>query len=338
MNILLKLATGLLVIIAVLTGSWLVNHSTGEPSPSADEVARPLAQPVTTGATERPSRWVGRAAAAEIPDAMPASLQGTSIPSGWVVVDSTGRLIPTPQLRQLFEYYLSAVGEEPLQTLVARIEQQLDRFAEPARSEALGILGHYLDYKLALGDLEASYGDAASLGPEEMQRRMEEIRALRRTWLDADTAEAFFASEEAIDRFQISRRRIAGDATLSDDEREQALARAEQSLPEPLRRAREDTRRFIAYEQAKQTLADDPGALNAWREERFGAEIAQRLEDVDERQRDWERRWQEYSTARSELDDAGLAGPERKAAIERLRDRHFSGPERLRAEALDTLR
>lgn len=338
MNILLKLATGVLVIIAVLAGVWLVNHGSESPPSAADEAMQEEARAAAVATTGRPSQWVGRGAEAEVADTLPASLQGTAIPTGWDRVDATGSLIPTPHLRQLFEYYLSALGEEPLPTLVARIEQQLQQLPEPARSEALGILGNYLDYKLALGDLEASYGDAGALGPEEMQRRMEEIRALRRTWLDADTAEAFFASEEAIDRFQISQRRIAADPTLSDDQRAQALARAEQALPEPLRRARADTRQFVDYQQAKQELADDPQALADWREARFGTEAAQRLAAVDARQRDWERRWQAYREARSELEGAGLAGPERAAAIEDLRERHFTGSERVRAEALDSLR
>ena len=334
MKVLLWLATALLVIIAVLAGVWLAN-------PSSSALDEPVAKPgeaAPVGDGESPSRWVGRSAGVNIPPRLPASLDGTTTPGGWAVLDRHGSLLPTPQLRQLFEYYLSALGEESLPTLVARIEQQLLTLGEPARSEALSILGNYLDYKLALGDLEASYGDTSTLDPDEVARRMAEIRALRRTWLDADTADAFFASEEAIDRFQLDQRRISRDQTLSEEERAEALARAEQALPEPIRRAREETRQFADYEQARQSLANDPQALKAWREERFGAEVSRRLEAVESSQRDWERRWQTYSEERQALDDAGLAAPERQEAIKALRARHFSGSERLRAEALDSIR
>lgn len=338
MKVLLWLATGLLVIIAVLAGFWLINQSPGSKSPVAGDAPASAVDRAVPGAREQAAPWVGHTAATEIPDTLPASLAGTSVPSGWVQLDSNGSLIPTPHLRQLFEYYLSALGEESLPTLVARIEQQLGQLDNPARSEALGILGDYLDYKLALGDLEASYGEPSDPGPEEMARRMEEIHGLRRTWLAADVAEAFFASEEALDRFQLSQRRIARDQTLSDAERAEALARAERALPEPVRRARQETRQFADYEQARQALANDPEALAAWREGTFGAEIAARLEEVEVRQRDWSRRWQAYSAARRELIDAGLAGPERDAALHALRERHFDGAEQLRAEALDSLR
>ena len=110
---------------------------------------------------ETPSNLVGEATVA-VPDRLPASLEGTSVPGGWAETDVNGSLVPTPHLRQLFEYYLAALGEETLPQLVARIEQALARLAEPARSEALDTLGDYLDYKLALGDLEAAYGSAAT--------------------------------------------------------------------------------------------------------------------------------------------------------------------------------
>jgi lipase chaperone LimK len=269
---------------------------------------------------------------------MPASLAGTSVPGGWAEADANGSLVPTPQLRQLFEYYLAALGEETLPQLVARIEQALARLEEPARSEALDTLGDYLDYKLALGDLEATYGHDATTNAEDMQRRMAEIRALRRTWMNAQTADAFFAMDEAVDQFQVEQLRIRTDQSLSEKEREQALAEAEKALPEPLRQARRETRKFADYQRAQSEFADDPDALRAWREERFGAEAARELEKVEAEQKVWEAKWQAYSQDLAELDDMGLAGPERKAAIDALRDDYFEGAEKLRAEALDSIR
>ncbi|MDL0431052.1 lipase secretion chaperone [Marinobacter sp. TBZ242] len=286
---------------------------------------------------QAPSALVGKASVA-VPEGLPASLAGTTPPDGWARTDSHGSLVPTPQLRQLFEYYLAALGEETLPQLVARIQQVLEQLEEPARSDAMAILGDYLDYKLALGELEASYGNAVSLDAGEMQRRMEEIRALRRTWMDARTANAFFANDEALDQFQVEKLRIRTDPSLSDEERQQSLARAEQALPAPVREARRETRKFSDYQQARSEFADDPEALRAWREKRFGEEGARQLEKVEAEQRAWENRWQAYSQELAELEDLGLVGPEREAAIDLLRDEYFEGAEKLRAEALDSIR
>lgn len=287
--------------------------------------------------TEAPSKLVGKTVVS-VSDELPASLEGTSLPGGWAETDSNGSLVATPHLRQLFEYYLTALGEETLPKLVARIEQALAGLEEPARSEAMTILGNYLDYKLAVGDLEASYGSPTTLNADEMQQRMAQIRALRRSWMDARTADAFFASDEATDQFQVEQLRIRTDESLSAEERELALARAEQALPAPLREARRETRKFADYQQARSELADDPEALSAWRKERFGEEASRKLEMAEAEQQAWDNKWRAYTEELAQLESVGVTGPEREAAIESLRDDYFEGAEKLRAEALDSIR
>lgn len=339
----LRFSTTALVVMALVAAGVVIFFG-GNPAPSQETVdatadTENSVVPLSDSASGRgaPSTLVGEATVV-VPDTLPASLAGTSVPGGWAQTDVNGSLVPSPQLRHLFEYYLAALGEETLPQLVARIEQALARLEEPARSEALDTLGDYLDYKLALGDLEATYGRDATTNAEDMQRRMAEIRALRRTWMDAQTADAFFATDEAVDQFQVEQLRIRTDPSLSEKEREQALAEAEKALPEPLRQARRETRKFTDYQRARSEFADDPDALRAWRKERFGAEAARELEKVESEQQAWEVKWQAYSQDLAKLDDMGLAGPERKAAIDALRDDYFEDADKLRAEALDSLR
>lgn len=335
----LRFATvALLALAAVFAGTAVFLGENPPMSPEDEAVAEPAVGAVPgRELAAPPSRLVGEAGVV-VPEELPASLVGTSLPGGWAITDSNGALVPTPQLRQLFEYYLAALGEETLPQLIARIEKALERLEEPARSQALATLGDYLDYKLALGDLEASYGESATLDADQMQRQMAEIRALRRTWMDARTADAFFATDEALDQFQIEQLRASTDPSLSDEERRQAVSRAEQALPEPVRQARRETRKFTEYQQARAEFADDPESLQAWRQERFGEKAARQLERVEADQRAWDNRWQAYSMELAELEDLGLAGPEREAAVDSLRDDYFEGAEKLRAEALDSIR
>jgi lipase chaperone LimK len=213
----------------------------------------------------------------------------------------------------------------------------LSTLEEPARSEAIEILGAYLDYKLELGELETASGEVAGLNPDAMAQQLSQIRSLRRQWLDADTATAFFAMEEAVDEFQLAQMRIRANDSLSDDARAARLQEAEQALPAPIREARQQTRKFSDYQQMRQALSDDPEALQAWRRNAFGEEAARRLAKVEAEQQAWDQNWEAYQQEKTELEKLGLAGPERKAALTRLREQFFEGPERYRAQALDSL-
>lgn len=327
------------VIIAVVVALWLLTDSSQQqprPTPAPDRNSESTGLSAT--GQHSPSTLVSDTPDLNIPDRQPPSLLGTTEPGGWAKTDRLGNLVPTGELRQLFEYYLSALGEEALPQLVARIQLALSALEQPAKGQAMNTLGQYLDYKLALSDLEAAYGDAGTSRPDEVRRRMAEIRALRRTWLDAETAEVFFANEEAIDRYQLEARNIGADESLSGKQREEALAEAEMALPEPVRQARQDTRKFARYEQAREALADDPEALRAMRQQEFGKEAAQRLENLEAEQKDWDRRWRSYAKERDALKAAGLAEPEREDSLARLREKYFTDSERIRARALDSVR
>ncbi|WP_203299456.1 lipase secretion chaperone [Marinobacter sediminum] len=331
-----------ILTLLLVTGWYLLTSQAVTPAQTSTELRRSEAESSTglaaVATATAPSTLVGRANAVSVPEQLPASLVGTSVPGGWNQVNSVGDLIPTPALRQLFEYYLSALGEESLEQLVARIEHTLLALQEPARTQALDTLGAYLDYKLAISDLEAGYGGGTELNAVQMQQRMQEIQALRRVWLDSATADAFFAQDEAIDRFQIEKLRISRDWGLTEEQRRVALAQAEDALPDPLRQARRETRRFTDYEKARQELADNPEALQNWRREAFGIETAQRLQALEQEQANWSQRWQAYSAQRQRLLTSGLAGPDLKQAIADLRDQHFTNAERVRARALDSIR
>lgn len=333
--------TTLLVLVAAagVAVLWSVDDREASAMAEPPALAQSSAVSIPSEASpEAPSTLAQRVAAVDVAAELPPSLEGTWVPDGWNRVDASGALIPTLALRQMFEYFLSALGEESLEQLIARIRATLSVLEEPARGQALAILGAYLDYKLAVAELEHSWAGASAADVDTLQQRMNEIQALRRTWLDADTAAAFFAREEAIDRFQMERRRIQADPGLTPEQRAAALRQAEARLPEPVRLAREETRQFSRYQQMRETLADDPEALAQWRVQTFGPEAAERLAQVEADQRAWQTRWQAYQKERDALLQAGLAGPELEAALHRLRTTHFSGHDLLRAEALDSIR
>ena len=53
---------------------------------------------------------------------LPASFKGTEV-DGQFQLDAAGNLIIGPELRQLFDYFLSAIGEEPLKQSIERLRR-----------------------------------------------------------------------------------------------------------------------------------------------------------------------------------------------------------------------
>ncbi len=209
MNRNIRLALVPLLLLAVLSAAmtWYLASTAGEP-PAPSLPSRPVTETLSPNdlplpTADKPSQLVPAVTGLAVPAELPASLDGTSVPQGWARVDSTGNLIPTAQLRTLFEYYLSALGEETLPQLVARIRQALAVLAEPARQQAMEVLAGYLDYKLAVSDLEASYQGLGATGAAELARRMAEVQALRRSFLDEPTATAFLPPTKRLTSFRL---------------------------------------------------------------------------------------------------------------------------------------
>ncbi|WP_166266593.1 lipase secretion chaperone [Marinobacter caseinilyticus] len=333
------LLLAVLALAAAMSLVWMEpagNVPSTPASPAASQ--REDTSAVGLSDAQKPSDLVFGAKPPTVSPQLPASLSGTTVPTGWRVVDEHGNLIATAELRAMFEYYLSALGEESLPQLIVRIEQALQSLAEPARGQARETLAAYLDYKLAVSELEASYGAMdLELSHDQLVQRMREVQGLRRAYLDGPTVDAFFGADEAVDRFQLARMAINQNQSLSPEQRAERLAQAEAGLPESMRAARQQSRQFEQYQQAQQALADDPAALRRYRESTFGVENAEKLAQVEREQLAWKARWSAYRDDVQSLRAAGLAEPEWRAAIDRLRAQYFDGPERARAEALDSI-
>ena len=300
----------------------------------------PSARPALSGKPKSIPALMREAAKID-PGPLPRSLRGTQPPGGWLQVED-GQLVPTPQLRELFEYYLSALGEESLQTIVARIRAALSVLPEGPRQQALEILGHYLDYRLALTQLGSGSQGAVGPGsdPSAIAAQLGKVRDLRRSTLGESVAEAFFARDEALDQYTLARLRIAKDDSLTPEQKKEQLAAAASQLPESMQQSRAATQRFESYQQSLQKLRGSGASaarIDQLRQQTFGAEAAQRLAALDQQRADWRRRWKEYRAAVAQVDAAGLSADEKAQQQSQLRQQYFSSSEMARVEALDSL-
>ncbi|HVH07622.1 MAG TPA: lipase secretion chaperone, partial [Myxococcota bacterium] len=180
---------------------------------------------------------------------VPASLAGTE-PAGGLRVDAGGHFVPGREALDLFDYYFSASGEEPDATIRMRILAAIRaRLEGPAVAEAEAFFARYLAYREAAEALFAS--EPAS---DDLDRRFQRVREIRREAFGPALAADLFAEEEAIAAIDLERRRVAQDRTLASDERARRLAALDAELPDAEREARAAVRQAVELRAAEAAL------------------------------------------------------------------------------------
>lgn len=313
------------VVLGAGAGLWLALRAT-------DETGTGPARETAPARVSAPGRSPLAPTAAA--PALPESLRGTE-PDGALVRDAEGRFVPTRDALDLFDYFLSARGEEPDALVRARIEAAIAaRLDDPA--PALELLDRYLAYR---EEVRAFFEEenAAAL---PLERRLQRIRELRRAHFGAELADALFAEEEERWRVDLERLRVLQDPTLAAEERTRRLEALDAELPESVREARSAATAALALRRDEARLRAEGASdaeIGALREARFGPEAAERLAALDRARAEWNARLAAYRAERERVAARLPDDGERAAALDALRDAHFTGAERLRVEALEQM-
>lgn len=308
--------------------------------------------PVSGDAADAPTREgmfvavFGKQADADIPhfvtglENLPASLQGTEV-DGALETDADGHLRITLAVRRVFDYFLTAVGEEPLDTVLARLRAYIrDRLPPGAAAEAEKMLAGYLAYKQALAGIQDGAQPAGGRFDEAAVRAsLQQARALRGQYMPPAMATAFYADEDAMNDYMLERVAILQDAQLAPAERAGRLAAREAQLPAPLREATHTVNQYRDLQALTADWKKQAGSateLRQIRENLLGAEAADRLEELDRGRADWDRRLDAWLAERAGiLAVPGLDEADRHRQIDALRAEHFSADEQPRVEALE---
>jgi lipase chaperone LimK len=335
----------LLAMGAGVTGYFWPSHSATMP------VASSAVEPEHTMPANLPTppakAWVPPLLTAETYQSplgpLPLSLRGTSIPMH-LQVDAQGRLTVTPTLRNLFDYFLKTEGEEPYDTIFARIREILGTYLPmPARERALGVFEQYLALKQQEIELNKQWAeDYQASGRElDLAERLRLVRELRASLLDAETYEAFYGSEDARENFHLKARELARDTTLTPESRDAALSALENELPAEERNIRQEQRATDTLNQrvieARASGASDADIFRL-REAVYGAEAAQRFAAADQQQGEWQQRIDAYRNQRQEiLATPGLSDADKRRQIDALRTEHFDEQEQKRIPVIDSM-
>lgn len=274
---------------------------------------------------------------------LPASLQGTEV-DGTLLADDNGNLIINPDIRRVFDYFLSTLGAESL----AKIEQRLRAYIQhqlpvKAAQQAEQLLENYLALNQALSTLESPVeGETGGLSQTGVLRdRLLSIQSLRREHLPAEVIDAFYADDDALDQLALGRMDIIQDGTLSADQRTQALADLEQSLSPHLQRVMSELNKQQQLNTFTARVRYNGGSdadLYQLRESFYGPDVADRLAQLDQSRQQWQTRMTRWLKDRDSLMAVeGLDDTDRQQQIDRLRQDHFEPAELNRVKILEGL-
>ena len=312
---------GAVLLVAALV--WVALHSDGA---GADPVAPPV---IASGA----------------PAAFVKSQEGTQPDGDLTTLNAPGTVADNAplaygELRRLFDYYLSALGEQNLPGITQQIQTELDRRlgAAPAK-KARRLLDQYLDFKRAVVDLEAKPAVAGN-GVAAIRARMLAQQELHRQYFGPAEIEGMFGFEDAMDTDAVARLEISQNATLSAAQKQQQLTAMDATMSPTLRAEREATQVVSRVEQRATDMrakgaSDDE--IYRMRAKEFDAGAAGRLADLDREEMAWKQRIATYLDARNQVlkAQANASAPERQLALAALQQSLFSEDERRRLAAYE---
>lgn len=238
------------------------------------------------------------------------------------------------QLKALFDYYLSTLGERTLDDIRHEILSQLEkRLSGQALADAQDLLRRYLDYLHALAGLgKGMAGQAQTL--DAMAARLQAMQQTRSRYFSTQEITELFGSDDMLDRFVLQRMQIMQRSDLSAAEKQKQIAQLEATLPPQQQLWRRQATRHITLAESEQSLLQQGGSasdLQALRTAEVGPEAAERLAAVDRENQAWNAKLAQWKAQRQAIaSDAALSPAQREQAELRLQQQLFSETEQRR--------
>ncbi len=331
-KLLLLLPVSFAICVAVMLYLQPLEDAAERPATSAVKASGSAPASPAKAPTDKVNTHVAALPATLAP--LPPSFKGTQV-DGTFQVDGAGNLLITDDIRRIFDYFLSAYGEESLQDSVKRLRAYVaSQLPQPAQEQAQALLTQYLDYKRELVLLERDLPQMASL--DALRNRESAVQALRARLFTAEAHQAFFGNEEAYNQFTLQRLAIQHNDKLDAAAKGAAMDQLRAGLPEALQESVLPQLQSELHVQTEQLRAQGASAeqVRALRQQLVGAEATTRLEALDQKRAGWKQRIAAFAASKAQIEGQnGLSDGDKQAAIQRLADEQFNETERLRLDA-----
>lgn len=314
------------------SGRSLIGRDVTGSNVSGNESGNDLPRRALEGSDERFEHYLQLAG--DLPPT-PRSLEGTEV-DGELRADADGNLVIEPDIRRVFDYFLSTVGEDDVEQVKSRIALHLaEVLPDSAARQAWELFERYEAYGEAMEALPQHDGTVAGMGESLKQRQQ-----LRQEWLGQNVAESFYGFDDAFDNYTLARMAVQQDESLSAEEQAARLQALEDDLPAPVREVRQRANLPVQVSQDVAALREAGASdyeIRALREAALGREAAERLEALDQQRAQWDQRYADYRRQVAEIAASGLAPEDQEREVTRLRESTFDEQERRRVQALDRM-
>ncbi|EKF73143.1 lipase chaperone [Alcanivorax hongdengensis A-11-3] len=275
-------------------------------------------------------------------ETLPASLEGTRVPDG-LQVDADGNLVINAGIRDVFDYFLTTLGEEDLATVVARMRAYLaSQLPAGAADQANRILDGYLAWRDNLSTIPQAGGvSAEQLDLNAVRAQQQAVADSCQQYMDGTVCQAFFARQTVRDDYAINRLAVLRDDSLSADQKARRIAALTASLPAPMQEEISEVTRYQALRdltaQSREEGQDD-AALHQIREQLVGPQATSRLETLDAKRQQFNQRVDQWLTQRAALlANTDLSEADRDAQVAALREQQFTDQEAIRVKARERI-
>lgn len=325
---------GWMVILGMAGAAAAALLATGHPT-SEHEPSAPMPHPAA------PSFETPSVIAATSSTVTPPSLAGTDIPA--LPVDAGGHLAHTRQVREFFDYYLTAQHETAPSTLDLMVKDSIATQLghKPAAVEAVNLWQRYRAYLAAIAQLPAPPGQPGK-GPdiEAITQSLNQRMRLADHYLgQGGWSDVFFGDPLKLQRNDLERLRIHADTSLTAPEKVERLAQLDAQLPPDervLRKRSQQQDAAITRVMALQAQGASVDDIRHQVAQTMGPEAADRAVQMEQTRQAWQARYAQYAEQRAQIDQQSLPSAQHDALIAQLRQRFFTSTSELtRAAAFD---
>ncbi len=272
---------------------------------------------------------------------LPRSLQGTAI-DGEIIIDENKQLVVTEGLRRLFDYFLSALGEEEEAVIYARVESYIrNHTPEPAASQAVAIFDQYVAYLKALPEIEKRYGNlqlqatkSGELDLNAVAQQKQDVARLRQQYFSKETINAFFGADDDYNDYSTEMIRINQNDQLSVAQKEAAKQDYISRMPDNATKANiaQQANLNALIDRTEQMKAKGATAeeLYKMRRELVGAPAAARLAQVDQEDANFDQRFNQYQAQKQQLLSQSADQAQAQTQISQIEQQLFNEEERKR--------